>query len=153
MALIRLENLCLELHGKHQVFNSFFDLEFVKEYNLKDKFNVITANNVFAHTRNLSGFARAASYCLKTDGVFIFEVQYLKSLLKDNLFDMIYHEHFLPPSNASLKVLPKYDLHVIDAEMVSTHGGSLRVYCSKTESKKSQALIDLRGRKRAFNLI
>ena len=42
-----------------------------------------------------------------------------------------------------LKVLPKYDLHVIDAEMVSTHGGSLRVYCSKTESKKSQALIDL----------
>ncbi len=138
------KNLYLELVDKHKVFNSFFDLEFAKQHRLENSFDVITANNVFAHTRNLAGFASAASYCLKEEGIFIFEVQYLKSLLENNLFDMIYHEHtsyhHLSPL---LKVLPKYNLNVVDAEIVPTHGGSLRVYCSKTEIKKSQSLLDL----------
>ena len=138
------KNLYLELLGRHKAFNSFFDLEFAQENELQDSFDVITANNVFAHTRNLSGFAKAASYCLKDSGVFVFEVQYLQSLLEDNLFDMIYHEHtsyhhLLPLVN----VLPKYNLNVIDVEKVPTHGGSLRVFCSKTETKKSQLLLDL----------
>lgn len=138
------KNLYVELREKHKVFNSFFDLDFVKENKLEDSFDVITANNVFAHTRNLSGFARAASYSLKENGVFIFEVQYLKSLLEDNLFDMIYHEHtsyhHLSPL---LKILPKYNLNVFDAEIVPTHGGSIRVFCSKAETKKSQSLLNL----------
>ena len=138
------KNLCDELTEKHQVFNSFFDIEFAKNNKLENTFDVITANNVFAHTRNLGSFATAASYCLKDDGVFIFEVQYLKSLLQNNLFDMIYHEHtsyhHLSPL---LKVLPKYNLNVVDAEIVSTHGGSLRVYCSKSENNKSKSLSNL----------
>lgn len=138
------KNLCDELIGKHKIFNSFFDLEFAKKNNLSNCYDVITANNVFAHTRNLGSFARAASYCLKNKGIFIFEVQYLKSLLQNNLFDMIYHEHtsyhHLSPL---IKVLPKYNLNVVDAEIVPTHGGSLRVYCSKSENIKSESLSKL----------
>ncbi len=138
------KNLCDELIDKHKVFNSFFDLEFAKSNKLENSFDVITANNVFAHTRNLGDFARAASYCLKDEGIFIFEVQYLKSMLENNLFDMIYHEHtsyhHLSPL---LQVLPKYNLNVVDAEIVPTHGGSLRVYCSKSEDQKSDSLSKL----------
>ena len=138
------KNLCLELAEKHKVFNSFFDLEFAKNNNLENSFDIITANNVFAHTRNLGSFANAASYCLKDDGVFIFEVQYLKSLLQNNLFDMIYHEHTSYHHLAPLiKVLPKYNLEVFDAEIVATHGGSLRVYCSKSNKVQSESLLNL----------
>ena len=34
-------------------------------------FNLITANNVFAHTRNLSGFASGAASLLTDDGIFV----------------------------------------------------------------------------------
>ena len=138
------KNLYSELVNKHRVFNAFFDLEFAMEHDLGNSFDVITANNVFAHTRNLGGFARAASYCLKEDGIFVFEVQYLKSMLDNNLFDMIYHEHtsyhHLHPL---VKILPKYNLNVVDAEIVPTHGGSLRVYCSKSKTAKSHSMLDL----------
>ena len=138
------KNLCLELSEKHGIFNSFFDLEFAKKNQLQNSFDVITANNVFAHTRNLGSFASAASYCLKDDGIFVFEVQYLQSLLKNNLFDMIYHEHtsyhHLSPL---LKVLPQYNLHVFNAEIVQTHGGSLRVYCSKSKTEVTESLSNL----------
>lgn len=137
-------NLCDELDKKHSIFNSFFDLEFAKNNELRNCFDVITANNVFAHTRNLGSFASAASYCLKDDGIFVFEVQYLQSLLQDNLFDMIYHEHTSYHHLSPLvKVLPKYNLNVFDAEIVSTHGGSLRVYCSKAKIEPSKSLSNL----------
>lgn len=93
------------------------------------KASVITANNVFAHTDNVAGFVEAVKELLLPDGVFIFEVQYLKDLIEKNLFDMVYHEHLcyyhLTPHLPFFKGL---DMRVFDVERVPTHGGSIRVY-------------------------
>ena len=93
------------------------------------KASIITANNVFAHTDDIVGFVKATKELLSPDGVFIFEVQYLKDLVERNLFDMIYHEHLcyyhLTPLVPFFKRL---GLQVFDVEHVPTHGGSIRVF-------------------------
>jgi SAM-dependent methyltransferase len=66
--------------------------EVAKEYG---QASVITANNVFAHTDDVAGFVEGVKKLLSKEGVFIFEVQYLKDLIEQNLFDIVYHEHLL----------------------------------------------------------
>jgi len=108
----------------------FFTLETARVVATKyGKASVITANNVFAHTDNVKGFVEAVKELLLPDGVFVFEVQYLKDLIEKNLFDMVYHEHLcyyhLTPHIPFFKRL---GLRVFDVEQVPTHGGSIRVY-------------------------
>lgn len=91
--------------------------------------SVITANNVFAHTDDVTGFVEAVKELLAPGGVFVFEAQYLKDMIEQNLFDMVYHEHLcyyhLTPLVPFFKRL---GLRVFDVERVPTHGGSIRVY-------------------------
>ncbi|MBI5003545.1 class I SAM-dependent methyltransferase [Candidatus Kaiserbacteria bacterium] len=90
---------------------------------------VITANNVFAHTDDIIAFTEAVKILLAKDGAFIFEVQYLKDLIEQNLFDMVYHEHLLYYHVTPLVSFFKTcGLRVFDVEHVPTHGGSIRVY-------------------------
>ena len=70
--------------------------------------------------------------CLSEDGVFISESHYLLPLLKTVQYDTIYHEHLRYYSLTSLKYLfNKHNLEIFDAKKISTHGGSIRVYCSR----------------------
>jgi hypothetical protein len=133
----------------HKIFNDFFHANTAEEILgvVGRKFNIITATNVFAHTRPLEEFVKGVKILLAEDGYFIFEVQYGLLFLKDCLFDMMYHEHtsyhHLRPL---VHVLPKYGLQVVDAKMISTHGGSLRVYCTHNSSarisKRAQSILD-----------
>ena len=145
------KNLLEEINPSHTIFNDFFDTTTVRDHSLFNIFDLITANNVFAHTRNLSGFAQAAAHCLSKEGIFVFEVQYLRPLIEQGLFDMIYHEHtsyhHLTPL---VKTLPKYGLNVFDAELISTHGGSIRVYCSKGVRPLSQSALEILSLERDF---
>ncbi|MBM3261435.1 class I SAM-dependent methyltransferase [Candidatus Kaiserbacteria bacterium] len=93
------------------------------------KASVITANNVFAHTDDVIGFVEAVKVLMAKDGAFIFEVQYLKDLVEQNLFDIIYHEHLLYYHITPLiPFFKSKGLRVFDVEHIPTHGGSIRVY-------------------------
>lgn len=93
------------------------------------KASVITANNVFAHTDAVESFVEAVKELLLPDGVFVFEVQYLKDLIEKNLFDMVYHEHLCYYHLTPLvSFFQRIGLRVFDVERVPTHGGSIRVY-------------------------
>ena len=97
--------------------------------------SVITANNVFAHTDDVTGFVQAVKGLLADDGVFVFEAQYLKDLVEQNLFDIVYHEHLcyyhLTPLVPFFKRL---GMRLFDVEHVPTHGGSLRVYVCRDQA-------------------
>jgi hypothetical protein len=69
---------------------------------------------------------------LQPDGKLIFEVQYLVDLVKDGLFDMIYHEHCDYHHLAPLaKFLRKHGMVMTKWEHIYTHGGSIRVTAQK----------------------
>ena len=118
-----------------KTYNSFLNKNLSKK--LRNKFNLITASNVFAHVSNIRDFTQCVKEMLKINGVFIIEVQYLFRMLKDISFDNIYHEHVNYWSANSLNhFLLKNNLLIFHIEEINTHGGSIRVYIKKKENKK-----------------
>lgn len=98
----------------------------------KGKAKIIAANNVFAHTDDVNLFVEATKRLLADDGVYVFEVQYLGSLIKKNLFDIVYHEHVCYYSvHPLVKFFAKHNMEVFDVERPTVHGGSLRVFVQK----------------------
>ena len=101
------------------------------------KAKIITATNVFAHIENVNLLMKNLLRILKDDGVFISESHYLVSLIKTNQYDTIYHEHLRYYSLTSLKYLfNKYDMEIIHAKKINTHGGSIRVYAARKNKFK-----------------
>jgi len=102
-------------------------------------FNIITANNVFAHTSSMREFFSAIRFLLSSSGVFVFEVQYLPDLLNKCYFDMIYHEHKSYHSiTPLLKFFESFGFVIFNIERTETHGGSIRVYVREAPKREIQ---------------
>jgi hypothetical protein len=106
------------------------------------KAKIVTATNVFAHIENVKQLMENILKILHKDGVFISESHYLVSLIKTVQYDTIYHEHLRYYSLMSLNYLfNKYNLEIIHAKRIETHGGSIRVYAAhKNKFKKSESV-------------
>ena len=114
---------------KLDFFNEETALKTLNEFG---KAKVITATNVFAHVDKLDSFMKGIQMLLDDKGVFVEESGYLKDLISEREYDSIYIEHLRYYSLKPLITLfNKFDMDVFDAEKISTHGGSLRVYACK----------------------
>lgn len=115
------------------VFQGFLDTDFVKLFKqMHGSAEVIVANNVFAHIADMNQALINIGDLLESDGIFIFEVAHLLSLVKYGYFDTIYHEHMSYHSIYSLELFLKshgFGLHRVQA--ISTHGGSIRVFAKR----------------------
>lgn len=90
---------------------------------------LVVANNVYAHIPDLLGFTRALRQLVADDGAVCIEVHHALNLVRFAQFDTIYHEHFQYYTLLSaIRALASGDLRVVDAELLPTHGGSLRVW-------------------------
>ena len=113
-----------------------------------NKFDLITASNVFAHVNKIKSLTDNVAKMLKKNGIFIVEVQYLPRMLIDGSFDNIYHEHVNYWCLTSLEYFFKINkLLIFDAELINTHGGSIRVYIKKKNN------LDQPIRKRLKNIL
>ena len=108
------------------------------------KAEIITATNVFAHVDNIQDFVSGISKFLDTNGVFIIEFPYLKNMIEDVIFDVIYHEHLSYLSVAPLdKLFSMHEMCIFDIEVINigASGPALRVYVSHRKSKYKQKKI------------
>jgi len=95
--------------------------------------SIVTATNVFAHIHGLPSVIECITNLIGDDGVFISESHYLLDLVRSLQYDTIYHEHLRYYSLHSLKeLLNKYGFRVFEAKRIPTHGGSIRVYASRS---------------------
>jgi len=93
---------------------------------------LITANNVFAHVDELGAALDGVAQLLAPDGLLAFEVSYLLDVIEHTLFDTIYHEHLdYHAVRPLIPFLRAHGLDLIEAQRVSTHGGSLRVVAQR----------------------
>lgn len=108
----------------------FFTEEYSHELLAKyGQFDIITANNVFAHVPDMIGFIKGVRNLLNRSGVFSFEVSYFGDVCDKTLFDTIYHEHTSYHTITPLKnFLSTYGLEICSVERIDTHGGSIRVH-------------------------
>ncbi|MGE4218803.1 MAG: methyltransferase domain-containing protein [Alphaproteobacteria bacterium] len=102
---------------------------------------LIAANNVFAHLDDIAGFVEGVGHWLAADGLFVFEVSYLRDVLDQGLFDTIYHEHVDYHALAPLtRFFAAQGMAVVDVMRVPTHGGSLRVVVGHAGAEVSPAV-------------
>ena len=108
---------------------NFFGSRLAKELVTNKKPKLMIGNNVLAHVPDIHDFIEGFSLLIADDGVITFEFPHLVSLIRNNQFDTIYHEHYSYLTiTALLPIFEKHGLKVIDVEKLSTHGGSIRIY-------------------------
>lgn len=91
--------------------------------------DLLLGNNVLAHVPDINDFVLGLKKLLKPNGVITLEFPHILNLIQLNQFDTIYHEHYSYLSLTTVRrILAAHGLAVFDAEQLSTHGGSLRIY-------------------------
>ncbi len=133
---------------------TYFDSRAVSQVLQKHgKARIITATNVFAHIENVHDVLKNILRILTSDGVFISESHYLLSLVKTLQYDTVYHEHLRYYSLTSLKYL--FDMHgltITHVKRIPTHGGSIRVYATRSKKLKVRAIVaNILDREKAFH--
>lgn len=126
------------------VINDFFSEK--TAVNIKNKFgqfDAITSSYSFAHIDNMVSVIKGVKQLLKDDGVFIFEVYYLGTLIDEMQYDMIYHEHM---SYYSLKALTNflgiYGMEIFDIKFTpGVRSGAVRFY-ARNKGKRKDLISD-----------
>jgi SAM-dependent methyltransferase len=98
--------------------------------------DLMIGNNVLAHVPDLNDFVAGMRILLKPTGVITMEFPHLLSLIEQNHWDTIYHEHFSYFSFHTVRdVFRAHGLRIFDVDRLSTHGGSLRIYAARSENE------------------
>ncbi len=91
--------------------------------------DLITGTNIITHVENPMAFLNNCKKILKPFGSIVMEFYYFESIISNNAFDQIYHEHisyfnFTTFSN----MLKRMGLETYKVELVKSQGGSLRTF-------------------------
>lgn len=124
----------------------------IKTYH--DKFDLIITNNTFANIDDVNQWMSNIKDLLNEKGYFVFESSYLLDVVKNKVFDFIYHEHLSYFSMTSVDNLCKrHGLTLFDYDHIPTKGGSIRYYISKNKkiSNKVLKLINKEKENKLFN--
>lgn len=118
--------------------NSFFNKTIAEQIKIEyGPIDLCTANNVFAHNDELGGMASAVEHVLADDGVFVFEVSYLRDTIENLVFDFIYHEHLCYHSVRPMRsFLRRHGLELFHVERTPSKGGTLRGFAKKASDKR-----------------
>ncbi len=118
------------------------------------KADVIHANNVLAHVADTNGFVKGIGILLKSDGVAVIEVPYLRDLIDNCEFDTIYHQHLCYFSVTALdNLFRRHQLFLNEIEHLPIHGGSLRLYIGCHDSAGQSVNILLSNKIFLLNFI
>jgi SAM-dependent methyltransferase len=108
----------------------FFGKELATELAAKGtQADLLVGNNVLAQVPDLCDFVAGMKILLRPGGVLTMEFPHLLTLMEENQFDTIYHEHFSYFSFLTAeKIFDSFGLTLFDVDGLPTHGGSLRIY-------------------------
>ncbi|MEM7669614.1 MAG: class I SAM-dependent methyltransferase, partial [Pseudomonadota bacterium] len=97
--------------------------------------DLIIANNVVAHVADQNDLVKGMAELLSDDGMVVVEFPYVRDLIDFIEFDTIYHEHLCYFSVGSAKALfSRAGLHLNDVRRLPIHGGSIRLYFSRSDT-------------------
>lgn len=143
------------------IINDFFSeklaLEVKQEYG---RFDAFVSSYSFAHIDGMVDVMKGVKTLLRDNGVFIFEVYYLGTLLEEMQYDMIYHEHLSYYSLRALTIfLKRFGMEVFDVKFIpGVRAGAARFYArniGKRPEKISSSVTELMEseRKKGFDRV
>ena len=129
------------------VIRQFFDSKLAEELTCNhQQADLIIGNNVYAHVPDVNDFTLGMKMALKPAGTVTLEFSHLLNLIEYCQFDTIYHEHYSYLSLYTVqKIFTNAGLRIFDVDILSTHGGSLRIYgCHENDPRNtSKAVTDV----------
>jgi NDP-4-keto-2,6-dideoxyhexose 3-C-methyltransferase len=126
------ENLVNEARkGTTWVFNDFFSAKiFTRKFTAR-KAKIVTSVAMFYDLDDPNSFAHDIATILDQDGVWIVQQNYLATMLEQNGFDNIGHEHLEYYCLGTMQtLLERHGLEVFEVETNDVNGGSFRTYIS-----------------------
>ncbi len=116
----------------------FFDSSLAEELAVRGrKADLLVGNNVLAHIPRVNDLMVGLKTLLNRGGVISMEFPHLLNLIEENQFDTIYHEHYSYFSLTTADtIFGTHGLPIFDAELLDTHGGSLRIYACHREDEQ-----------------
>lgn len=102
-----------------------------------NKFDTITSIAMFYDLEDPLAFTNAIRALLAPEGIWIFEMSYMPSMLKMNSYDTICHEHLEYYSLAVIEhILKQSSLKIFNVLENDINGGSLRCYATHVNNFK-----------------
>lgn len=93
---------------------------------------IITSVAMFYHLNDPLEFCRNVADIMDDNTIWLLQMTYLGTMLEGNIFDNIVHEHTAYYSLSSLEaLLSRVGLHIAEARIVESYGGSIRVHIVK----------------------
>ncbi|MDX2053226.1 MAG: class I SAM-dependent methyltransferase [Polyangiaceae bacterium] len=131
-------------------------IEFIRDYfsalGLKErcgdrKARIVTSIAMFYDLEEPNRFVADVASVLAKDGLWVLEMSYLPSMLANNSFDTICHEHLeyyaIDPIE---RMLHRHNLRIADAELNDANGGSLRITACRADSPFREHSLETRSR-------
>ncbi|ASY28271.1 methyltransferase [Candidatus Planktophila limnetica] len=132
----------------------FFGTECAKNLIAKGEIpKLVIGNNVLAHVPDINDFMNGLTLLAQQGAVISIEAPSMLTMLRDNLFDTIYHEHFSYLSATALSFLAKqHNLNLFDVETLDTHGGSYRYWLSSSSTFAKPAVEEFKSQEFEFGI-
>ena len=119
-----------------ELITELFDLNLANGKLGGVKADVITSIAMFYDLEDPVGFAEGISKLLKPEGFWVLEQSYLPTMIENNAFDTICHEHLEYYTLNDIKnVCEKVGLRVFKVEFNSSNGASFRSYVCHQNSR------------------
>jgi NDP-4-keto-2,6-dideoxyhexose 3-C-methyltransferase len=118
------------------------------------KFDVITSISMFYDLDDPNEFVKDIKKHLSEKGIWIVQQNYVLSMIQNNSFDNICHEHIEYYSLKSfITLISKHDLEVYKVELDEINGGSIRTIVGHKNNKPIQKSVkELLGIEEKFGL-
>lgn len=95
----------------------------------KRQCDIITSIAMFYDIEDPVGFSRSIASILAPQGIWVFEMSYMPTMLQMNSYDTICHEHLEYYSLAVIEyIMKRAGLKIFNVEQNTINGGSLRCY-------------------------
>ena len=119
-----------------EVFNGLYpDVLYGSEH---CQFDVILSISCLYDIESINGFVKNVAFQLKNGGIWVFEVAYLPTILKNVDYSHMVHEHLETYSLGVLeKLLARHSLRIFRAKITETNGGSILCYATNGDVHKN----------------
>ncbi len=124
-------DIALGVHESIEMINDFFPSKKLD----KRIFDIITSIAMFYDVDDPVGFAKEIKKLLSPDGLWILEVAYLPTTIRNTSYDTICHEHLTYYHLGALdQIARQAGLKVVKADLNGMNGGSIRCYLTHQNS-------------------
>lgn len=124
-----------EIHGDVDVVQGIFPSDELTASLQGQKCDIVTSIAMFYDLENPIAFSKGIADVLDREGIWIFEMSYMPTMLRMTSYDTICHEHLEYYSLALIEyILKQAGMKVFNVSQNSINGGSFRCYACRADN-------------------